>query len=134
MFRTVPDPRAALSLPVGHADIGVTGIRDVNMAVACKRIEDWPKDHPTYVDAGVKRTHFRRSENASFGRSSVATCLSIRSRVTKKRDFSNRLKKELPLRRSQTYGVRWLHSDIKDMAYLYVYRAYNVFVDEGGLK
>ena len=32
------------------------------------------------------------------------------------------------------YGERWLHSDIKDMAYLYVYKAFDKMVEKGDLK
>jgi len=33
-----------------------------------------------------------------------------------------------------TYKTRWLHSDLKDMAYLYTYDLFNQIVTEGGLK
>ncbi|MDD4017435.1 MAG: hypothetical protein PHV28_05770 [Kiritimatiellae bacterium] len=35
---------------------------------------------------------------------------------------------------SQTYEDRWLHSDLKDMAYFYVYKLFDRIVNEGGLE
>ena len=32
------------------------------------------------------------------------------------------------------YGKRWLHSDIKNMAYFYVYKLFEKLVEEGDLK
>ena len=32
------------------------------------------------------------------------------------------------------YGTRWLHSDLKDMPYLYACRLFNELVDQGGLE
>jgi hypothetical protein len=33
-----------------------------------------------------------------------------------------------------TYGTRWLHSDLKNMAYLYTYELFNELVSQGGLQ
>lgn len=33
-----------------------------------------------------------------------------------------------------TYGTRWLHSDLKNMAYLYTYDLFNQIVSQGGLQ
>ena len=32
------------------------------------------------------------------------------------------------------YKERWLHSDIRDMSYLYVYKVFDKFAEEGVLK
>jgi hypothetical protein len=37
-------------------------------------------------------------------------------------------------RNDSTYQQRWLHSDIKDMSYLYTYKVFNKFVSEGVLQ
>lgn len=31
-------------------------------------------------------------------------------------------------------GYAWLHSDMKDMAYFYVYKLFDQIVEKGGLK
>jgi len=36
--------------------------------------------------------------------------------------------------RSGYYGSRWLHTDLKDMAYYYTYELFNKIVSQGGLK
>jgi len=33
-----------------------------------------------------------------------------------------------------TYGTRWLHSDLKNMAYLYTFELFNELVSQGGLR
>ena len=33
-----------------------------------------------------------------------------------------------------SYGTRWLHSDMKDVAFWYNYRLYDKFIEAGGLK
>ena len=33
-----------------------------------------------------------------------------------------------------TYNVRWLHSDIKDVAYFYVFKFFDKAIEKGGLK
>jgi hypothetical protein len=37
-------------------------------------------------------------------------------------------------RNTDVYGQNWLHSDMKDMSYFYVYPLYNDFTSKGGLK
>jgi pimeloyl-ACP methyl ester carboxylesterase len=37
-------------------------------------------------------------------------------------------------RSGSDYGQRWLHSDIRDMSYFYVYKVFDKFAREGGLK
>jgi hypothetical protein len=37
-------------------------------------------------------------------------------------------------RNSDTYGQRWFHSDMKDMAYFYVYPLYDELTEKGNLK
>ena len=33
-----------------------------------------------------------------------------------------------------SYGMRWLHSDMKDVSFWYNYKLYEKFIEEGGLK
>ena len=33
-----------------------------------------------------------------------------------------------------TYGTRWLHSDLKNMAYLYTFELFNELVSQGDLR
>lgn len=37
-------------------------------------------------------------------------------------------------RSHNVYGQNWLHSDIKDMAYFYVYPLYDELIEKGSLK
>jgi len=38
------------------------------------------------------------------------------------------------LNRGDDYGTRWLHNDLKNVAYLYNYSLFEKLVDVGGLK
>lgn len=37
-------------------------------------------------------------------------------------------------RNHETWKTRWLHNDIKDMAFLYTYNVFRKIVNDGGLK
>ena len=37
-------------------------------------------------------------------------------------------------RNHETYATRWLHSDIKDLAYIYVFTSFNRIVEKGVLQ
>ena len=44
------------------------------------------------------------------------------------------LKRNTWPRNHPQFGDRWLHCDIREMAYLYTYKAFDEMVEKGGLK